>query len=75
VHSGRAAAERALRGWADGVGVPLLDVPPLVGEHVRSCRGNPDGMHWGWEGHELVGQAMAELIRSVAVGHPGAAEP
>ena len=75
VHHGRAAGERALREWADGAGVPLLDVPPLVGEHVRSRRGNPDGMHWGWEGHELVGQAMAELIRSVAVGHSGAAEP
>ncbi|ROP37883.1 diglucosylglycerate octanoyltransferase [Saccharothrix texasensis] len=75
VHSGRAAGERALRSWAGEAGVPLLDVPPLVGEHVRSRLGNPDGMHWGWEGHELVGRAMAELIRSVAVGHSGAAEP
>ncbi|MER5262889.1 diglucosylglycerate octanoyltransferase [Actinosynnema sp. NPDC002837] len=75
VHSGRAAGERALREWAGGAGVPLLDVPPLVGEHLRSRLGNPDGMHWGWEGHELVGRAMAELIRSVAVGHSGAAEP
>jgi hypothetical protein len=57
------------------VDVPLLDVPPLVAEHVRSRCGNPDGMHWGWEGHALVGNAMAELIRSVAVGHSGAAEP
>ncbi len=75
VHKGRAAAERALRSWADSADVPLLDVPPLVGDHVRSRRGNPDGMHWGWEGHELVGRAMAELVRSVAVGHSGAAEP
>ncbi|GAB2971757.1 hypothetical protein GCM10027184_21520 [Saccharothrix stipae] len=75
VHSGRAAAERAVRTWAEGVGVPLLDVPPLVTEHVRSRCGNPDGMHWGWEGHALVGNAMAGLIRSVAVGHSGAAEP
>ncbi|MCE6993620.1 SGNH/GDSL hydrolase family protein [Saccharothrix sp. S26] len=75
VHSGRAAGERALREWAEGAGVPLLDVPALVGEHVGSRRGNPDGLHWGWEGHELVGRAMAELIRSVAVGHSGAVEP
>ncbi|WP_447006184.1 diglucosylglycerate octanoyltransferase [Saccharothrix isguenensis] len=75
VHSGRAAGERALRSWADGAGVPLLDVPPLVGEHIRSRRGNPDGMHWCWEGHRVVGNAMAELIRSVAVGHPGRSEP
>ncbi|QFZ17248.1 SGNH/GDSL hydrolase family protein [Saccharothrix syringae] len=74
VHTGRAAAERALRGWAGRTGVPLLDVPALVGEHVRSRRGNPDGMHWGWEAHELVGNAMAELVRAVAVGHPGRPE-
>ncbi|GAA1282509.1 diglucosylglycerate octanoyltransferase [Saccharothrix xinjiangensis] len=75
VHTGRAAAERALRGWASRAGVPLLDVPALVGEHVRSRHGNPDGLHWGWEAHELVGEAMAELVRAVAVGHPGGAEP
>jgi hypothetical protein len=64
-----------MRGWSERAGVPLLDVPALVGEHVRSRRGNPDGMHWGWEAHERVGRAMAELVRTVAVGHPGGAEP
>jgi len=47
--------------------VPLLDLPAVIGEHVRSGAGNPDGMHWGWEGHELVGKAMASLISSVAL--------
>ncbi|MEU6153761.1 diglucosylglycerate octanoyltransferase [Actinosynnema sp. NPDC047251] len=75
VHTGRAAAERAVRAWSSRTGVPLLDVPPIVGEHVRSRRGNPDGMHWGWEGHALVGAAMADLIRSVAVSHSEPAEP
>lgn len=75
VHTGRPAAERAVRAWSSRVDVPLLDVPALVGDHVRSRRGNPDGMHWGWEGHALVGGAMADLIRSVAVGHSAAAEP
>ncbi|GAA0242036.1 GDSL-type esterase/lipase family protein [Saccharothrix mutabilis subsp. mutabilis] len=75
VHTGRPAAERAVRSWAESAGVPLLDVPSLVGDHVRSRRGNPDGMHWGWEGHALVGAAMADLIRSVAVSHSGTAEP
>ncbi|WP_309115074.1 diglucosylglycerate octanoyltransferase [Saccharothrix sp.] len=75
VHSGRPAAERAVRSWAEGADVPLLDVPELVGDHVRSRRGNPDGMHWGWDGHALVGAAMADLIRSVAVSHSGTAEP
>lgn len=75
VHTGRPAAERAVRSWAERAGVPLLDVPALVDDHVRSRRGNPDGMHWGWEGHALVGAAMADLIRSVAVSHSGTAEP
>lgn len=70
VHTGHAAAVRAVRSWADGVGVPLLDLPGLIGDHVRSGRGNADGMHWGWEGHERVGAAMADLVRAVAVNHP-----
>lgn len=70
VHTGRPAAERALRSWGARTGVPLLDVAAVIGDHIRSGRGNPDGMHWGWEGHQLIGDAMAELIRSVAVSHP-----
>jgi hypothetical protein len=38
--------------------VPLLDLASLVGDHVLSGRGNPDGIHWGWEAHELVGKAL-----------------
>jgi diglucosylglycerate octanoyltransferase len=75
VHTGRAAAETAVRAWASSVGVPLLDVPPLVSGHVGSASGNPDGMHWGWEGHEAVGRGMAELVRSVAVSHSVPGEP
>ncbi len=67
VHHGHAAAVAAVRGWAAGTGVPLLDLPAVIGEHVRSGAGNPDGMHWGWEGHELVGKAMAALISSPGV--------
>ncbi|GGP42603.1 diglucosylglycerate octanoyltransferase [Saccharothrix coeruleofusca] len=73
VHTGRAAGERAVRAWADRAGVPLVDVPALVGEHVRARRGNPDGMHWGWEGHRLVGTAVARLVSSAAVDDPGPA--
>ncbi|GAA3858151.1 GDSL-type esterase/lipase family protein [Saccharothrix violaceirubra] len=75
VHTGRPAGERAVRAWASGADVPLLDLPAVVGDHVRSRRGNPDGMHWGWEGHELVGTRMADLIGSVAVGHSTSSEP
>jgi diglucosylglycerate octanoyltransferase len=62
VHTGRLEAARAIRRWGDHAGVPLLDLAELVGEHVLSGRGNPDGIHWGWEGHERVGKALAELV-------------
>jgi hypothetical protein len=42
--------------------VLLLDPVPLVGEHVLSGRGNPDGMHWGWSAHTAVGVACTQLL-------------
>jgi len=74
VHTARDGAAAAMAGWAARVDVPLLDLPAVVGEHVLSGRGNPDGMHWGWEGHELVGKAMAEMLRPLLItgDEPGA---
>jgi hypothetical protein len=63
VHAGRPAAERATRAWAGSTGVALLDLRALVAEHVLSGAGNPDGMHWGWAGHAVVGAACARLLR------------
>jgi hypothetical protein len=40
----------------------LLDLAALTKEHVLRGHGNPDGMHWGWTGHEKVGRAMAALV-------------
>ncbi|HKS45961.1 MAG TPA: diglucosylglycerate octanoyltransferase [Amycolatopsis sp.] len=62
VYPGRDATAAAIAGWAGQAGVPLLDLSAVVGEHVLGGRGNPDGMHWGWEGHTAVGKAMAALI-------------
>jgi hypothetical protein len=64
VHSGRPAAERATRAWAAASGVDVLDVPALVADHVFGGHGNPDGMHWGWAGHAVVGVACADLLRA-----------
>jgi diglucosylglycerate octanoyltransferase len=60
VHTGRLHATAAMRAWGARAGVSLLDLTALVGDHVRAGRGNPDGMHWGWEAHELVGKALAD---------------
>lgn len=62
VHAGRPAAERATRHWATRAGVTMLDLPAVVGEHVLSGQGNPDGIHFGWSGHERVGMALAKLL-------------
>jgi lysophospholipase L1-like esterase len=74
VHTARAAAAAAMASWAHRVDVPLLDLPAVIGPHVLGGHGNPDGMHWGWDGHAGVGAAMAELITPLlAKAGPGAA--
>nr|WP_116044989.1 diglucosylglycerate octanoyltransferase [Amycolatopsis palatopharyngis] len=62
VHTVRRRTAAAMAEWGSAAGVPLLDLPTVVGPHVLGGHGNPDGMHWGWEGHSAVGNAMAELI-------------
>jgi diglucosylglycerate octanoyltransferase len=63
VHTARPGATEAIRSWGRSAGVPLLDLAALTGEHVLAGRGNPDGMHWGWEAHRAVGEALASTIR------------
>ena len=62
VHTGRSSAAAAIQAWGDRAGVSLLDLAALVGDHVLAGRGNPDGIHWGWEAHELVGKALASEV-------------
>ncbi|GAB3435982.1 GDSL-type esterase/lipase family protein [Actinophytocola sediminis] len=62
VHTGRPAAVREIRAWGARAGVPLLDLGALTGEHVLTGRGNPDGIHWGWEAHARAGDALADMV-------------
>ena len=71
VHTARDGAAAAMTEWSKRVHVPLLDLPAVVGEHVLSGRGNADGMHWGWEGHAVVGKAMAEMLGPLLVPENG----
>jgi diglucosylglycerate octanoyltransferase len=64
VHTGRLPATAAISRWGASAGVPLLDLAALVGDHVLGGHGNIDGIHWGWDGHKMVGHALAELIAS-----------
>ena len=71
VHTARDGAAAAMAEWSERVQVPLLDLSAVVGEHVLSGRGNADGMHWGWEGHALVGKAMAEMLGPLLIPDDG----
>jgi hypothetical protein len=66
VHAGRAPAVRELRGWSAKSGVPLVDLGDAVRDHVFAGEGNPDGIHWGWEGHTAVARAMVKVLSEVA---------
>ncbi|MGW6376324.1 diglucosylglycerate octanoyltransferase [Rhodococcus sp. NPDC055112] len=68
VHSGRPGAVRALERWGAEKNVPLVDLAEAVRENVFSEHGNPDGIHWGWEGHERVAAAMLSAIRAAVPG-------
>ncbi|MDN5760118.1 MAG: SGNH/GDSL hydrolase family protein [Tomitella sp.] len=64
VHAGRMGTVRAIESWARPLSVPLVDLGEATGEHVLAGRGNPDGIHWGFEGHEAVADAMVAALTS-----------
>ena len=52
-----APAVEASRAWAAREGVAYVDIEPIVGPRLATC--NPDGLHWSWEVHALVGEQVA----------------
>ncbi|WP_067568809.1 diglucosylglycerate octanoyltransferase [Nocardia acidivorans] len=67
-HSGREPMVRATRKWAEAHSVPLVDLGEAVRENVFHGDANPDGIHWGWEGHVAVAQAMVKVLSEVTAG-------
>ncbi|WP_040795081.1 diglucosylglycerate octanoyltransferase [Nocardia higoensis] len=65
VHSGRPRAEKALRAWSEKTAVPLVDLAEAVRENIFSGDANPDGIHWGWDGHTAVANAMVKTLQEV----------
>lgn len=65
VHSGRVPAEFAVREWAREHGVATVDLYEATAEHVLAGEGNPDGIHWGWAGHDAVAAAVVKALRGV----------
>lgn len=65
VHSGREPAVRALQAWSRRCGVPLVDLKAAVHDNIYSGDANPDGIHWGWDGHTEVAKAMVKTLQEV----------
>lgn len=65
VHSGRPRAVEALRAWSNRTSVPLVDLGEAVRENIFSGEANPDGIHWGWDGHTAVANAMVKTLQEV----------
>jgi hypothetical protein len=62
VTAGHAKAVAAARRWAGADGVPLLDFDRWVAGFIGTAEMNPDGIHWGWQCHRLVGMSAAEVL-------------
>jgi hypothetical protein len=58
-----ASAVRAARRWSSEQGVALVDLDPIVTPSLLDGSGNPDGMHWSWDVHAMVGRALADELR------------
>ena len=56
------AAVAAAEAWSERLTVPGIDLDAIVGPHLRAGRNNPDGMHWGWQCHAEIGEAVADRI-------------
>ncbi len=65
VHRGREPAVRALESWSARTGVPLVDLKAAVHDNLFSGDANPDGIHWGWDGHSEVATSMVKILREV----------
>nr|WP_280337658.1 diglucosylglycerate octanoyltransferase [Nocardia wallacei] len=72
VHTGREPAVRALRAWSETSGVPLVDLAEAVRDNIFHGDANPDGIHWGWEGHTAVARAMVKALAEARAPEAGA---
>lgn len=65
VHRGRPRAVKALRAWSERTSVPLVDLGEAVRDDIESGDANPDGIHWGWAGHQAVATAMTKTLQEI----------
>lgn len=68
IHAGREPAVRATTAWAHDHQVPLVDLKAAVEPDFRSGTANPDGIHWGWDSHTRVAEAMLTTLAPLLAG-------
>ena len=66
-HRWRDDTVTAITEWADRHQVALVDLKAAVAEHIWAGRGNPDGIHWNFEGHDAVAELMLTALRLAGV--------
>lgn len=59
-----ASAVAAARRWGKDHGAAVVGVDHLVLPSLRDGSANPDGIHWSWVTHRLVGEAVAAALLS-----------
>ncbi|NLE80510.1 MAG: SGNH/GDSL hydrolase family protein [Rhodococcus sp.] len=74
VHTGRPAAVSAITEWAEGNDVPIVDLGEAVRDNIESGDANPDGIHWGWDAHVQVAEAMVRTIRQSVAAESNAVD-
>ena len=55
----------AARRWADKHQTGYLEIDDLVLPSLLDGTANPDGIHYSWRTHELIGHGVAEELRVV----------
>jgi hypothetical protein len=48
--------------WARSHELSVVDIGAAVQRGLDEGRGNPDGMHWGWQTHEEIGGMVAQAL-------------
>lgn len=67
-HRHHEAAVQAARDWAKKHEAGLVEVDQYVLPSLADGTANPDGIHYSWRSHELIGHATAHELR--AIGYP-----
>ena len=67
-HRHHEPALEAARQWAKKHETGLVEIDQYVLPSFEDGTANPDGIHYSWRSHELIGKAAAEQLR--VVGYP-----